>query len=64
MVVAAIRELFGNGSLFGFTILDKVSDGGWYEPNGLMLLSPAAFFIIGFFIWILRVAKPSQIETE
>lgn len=64
MVVATIRELFGSGTLFGFTILNKVSDGGWYEPNGLMLLSPSAFFIIGFFIWILRVAKPSQIETE
>ncbi len=38
------------------------TEGGWYEPNGLMLLPPSAFFIIGFFIWILRVWKPDQLE--
>lgn len=64
MVVAFFRELFGSGSLFGITILKKVSEDGWYEPNGLMLLSPSAFFIIGFFIWVLRVFKPDQVEAE
>ena len=53
--------------LFGITLLPKkeVVDGvvqGWYEPNGLMLLSPSAFFIIGIFIWVLRTWKPEQIE--
>lgn len=64
MVVALFRELFGSGTVFGFTILQKVSDGGWYEPNGMMLLSPSAFFIIGFFIWVLRAFKPNQVEAE
>lgn len=67
MVVGFFRELFGSGSLFGIKLLAKkeVVDGvsqGWYEPNGLMLLSPSAFFIIGIFIWILRTWDPSQVE--
>lgn len=62
IVVAVLRELLGSGTLLNFTILAKVSDGGWYEPNGLMLLSPSAFFIIGIFIWVLRTYKPEQQE--
>lgn len=62
VVVGFFRELFGSGTLFGVTILHKVSDGGWYEPNGLMLLSPSAFFIIGIFIWVLREFYPDQME--
>ncbi|HMO14437.1 MAG TPA: NADH:ubiquinone reductase (Na(+)-transporting) subunit D [Pirellulaceae bacterium] len=67
LVVGFIRELFGNGTVFNVTVLPKIQmvDGvqtGWYEPNGLMLLSPVAFFIIGFFIWALRTWKTEQIE--
>lgn len=64
MTVAFLRELFGSGSLFGNAILPVASAGGWYTPNGLMLLSPAAFFIIGCFIWALRTWKPEQQESE
>ena len=64
MITAFLRELFGSGSLFGVQIMPLVTEGGWYNPNGLMLLSPAAFFIIGILIWILRVWKPDQIEEE
>ncbi len=62
MTVGFIRELFGSGTVFGVTVLSLKSNGGWYEPNGLLLLSPSAFFIIGFFIWILRTFKTNQIE--
>jgi Na+-transporting NADH:ubiquinone oxidoreductase subunit D len=62
MLVAFFRELFGSGSLFGFPILSKVTDGGWYTPNGLLLLSPSAFFLIGILIWIVRTFKPEQVE--
>jgi len=62
VVVGFFRELFGSGTLFNIPILTKISDGGWYEPNGLMLLSPSAFFIIGIFIWVLRTFKPDQME--
>ncbi|MFT5704411.1 MAG: Na+-transporting NADH:ubiquinone oxidoreductase subunit D [Shewanella sp.] len=64
MSVGFIRELFGNGSLFGVEILSKVSDGGWYQPNGLLLLPPSAFFLIGTLIWIIRTVKPEQVEAK
>jgi Na+-transporting NADH:ubiquinone oxidoreductase subunit D len=60
--VAVIRELFGAGSLLGIEILPTVANGGWYQPNGLLLLPPSAFFIIGGFIWILRTVKTRQRE--
>jgi Na+-transporting NADH:ubiquinone oxidoreductase subunit D len=60
--VAVIRELFGSGSLLGVTLLPTVANGGWYVPNGLLLLPPSAFFIIGLFIWALRSWKPAQRE--
>jgi Na+-transporting NADH:ubiquinone oxidoreductase subunit D len=64
MAVAFARELLGSGKLFGVTILPLVSEGGWYQPNGLMLLAPAAFFLIGCFIWAVRSWKPEQIEED
>ncbi len=64
VVVGFFRELFGAGSLFGYTILRPVTEGGWYEPNGLMLLAPSAFFLIGIFIWVLRTWKPEQVENS
>ena len=60
--VAVIRELFGAGTLMGIEILPAVANGGWYEPNGMLLLPPSAFFIIGCFIWILRTVKERQRE--
>lgn len=62
--VAFFRELFGMGTLFNVTVLHTVADGGWYPTNGLMVLAPAAFFIIGFFIWAIREWKPEQVEAE
>ena len=64
MVVAFLRELFGSGSVFGYTVLKPVTEGGWYVPNGLMVLAPAAFFLIGCFIWVVRSWKTDQIEEE
>jgi Na+-transporting NADH:ubiquinone oxidoreductase subunit D len=60
--VALIREPLGSGTLLGFEILPRVTDGGWYYTNGLMLLAPSAFFIIGMLIWGLRAWKPDQVE--
>lgn len=64
VVVGVVRELFGSGSLLGYQLLPLSKDGGWYEPDGMMLLSPSAFFIIGIFIWVLRTFKPDQVEAE
>ena len=62
--VAVFRELFGSGTILGLTVLPLVKNGGWYQPNGLMLLSPSAFFLIGIFIWILRTIFKDQVEAE
>lgn len=62
MAVAVVREFFGSGSLFGIEILKLATNGGWYNPMGMMLLPPSAFFIIGLLIWALRASKPEQVE--
>ncbi len=62
IAVGIIRELFGSGTLWGVEIMPLLSEGGWYNPNGLMLLPPSAFFIIGFLIWGIRSWKTQQVE--
>lgn len=64
VIVAVVRELFGSGTLLGVEILPLISAGGWYQPNGLLLMPPSAFFIIGLLIWILRVWRPEQQEKH
>jgi len=63
MLIAFIRELLGSGSLFGVSILPLVTNGGWYVPNGLLLLPPSAFFLIGGLVWALRSVRKEQIEV-
>ena len=62
LLVAFVRALFGSGKLYGITVLPLTTDGGWYEANGLLLLPPSAFFLIGLTIWALRTWKPEQVE--
>jgi len=62
IVVGIVRELFGAGSLMGIEILPVVTEGGWYNPNGLLLLPPSAFFLIGFLIWAIRAVQTEQVE--
>ena len=62
VIIAFFRELLGSGKLLGIEIFPLVKDGGWYEPNGMMLLPPSAFFLIAFIIWVFRQWKPEQNE--
>ena len=62
VIVATIRELFGKGALMGYRILETVQDGGWFQPNEMLMLPPSAFFIIGFMVWVIRIWKPEQQE--
>jgi Na+-transporting NADH:ubiquinone oxidoreductase subunit D len=64
ILVALARELIGAGKILGYTILPTIPDGGWYEPNGLMLLAPSALFLVALFIWALRVWKPELQEKD
>ena len=64
LLVALSRELLGAGKVFGFVVLPLTKDGGWYVPNGLMLLAPSALFIIGLLIWALRAWKPQLQEKD
>ena len=62
LTLGVIRELFGAGKLFGVEIITLAKDGGWYVPNGLLLLPPSAFFLIGLLIWALRTWRTEQLE--
>ena len=63
LIVGFFRELLGAGKLFGYSVMPLVTEGGWYQPNGLMVLAPGAFFLIGIFIWLLRNFKPELREN-
>jgi Na+-transporting NADH:ubiquinone oxidoreductase subunit D len=60
LAVGAVRELVGSGTLLGYTVLHTVADGGWYTTNGLFLLSPSAFFLIGFLVWALEYRRQTS----
>lgn len=62
--VGFFRELLGSGKLLGYAVLPLSTEGGWYISNGLMLLSPSAFILIGFLIWAIRAWKPEQVEED
>ncbi|MEM6638782.1 MAG: NADH:ubiquinone reductase (Na(+)-transporting) subunit D [Pseudomonadota bacterium] len=64
MIVGAIREFFGSGSLFDIPIMQTVNNGGWYVPNGLLLVPSSSFFVIGLLIWAFRTWKPKQVEER
>lgn len=62
--VGFVRELIGSGKVLGISVLPLVTEGGWYTPNGLMVLSPAAFFLIAIAIWIMRTMNPALAEEK
>ena len=64
MLVALARELTGAGRIFGYVVLPLASDGGWYVPNGLMLLAPSGLFLIALLVWLLRTWKPELQEKD
>src|SRR5512139_1313594 len=54
VLIAIARELLGAGRILGYQVLPLTQDGGWYEPNGLMLIAPSALFLVALFVWALR----------
>ena len=64
LATGAAREILGAGSFWGIPVFPLASEGGWFTPNGLMSLSPGAFFVIAFLIWLLRAFRPEQNEAD
>ncbi|MEJ2134313.1 MAG: NADH:ubiquinone reductase (Na(+)-transporting) subunit D [Desulfofustis sp.] len=64
MSVALVRELFGSGSVFGYEIFATVNNGGWYVPNGMLVLPASGFFLIALLIWLIRTYDPEQQESQ
>ena len=57
IIVSIFRELLGSGTILNFNILPAsiyLENGGWYVNNGLMLLAPGAFIVLGLLIWAQR----------
>jgi len=64
IILGFFRELLGSGKILGYTVLKTVNEGGWYYPNGILLMAPGALFMIAMLIWLLRTWKPEQQEKE
>jgi Na+-transporting NADH:ubiquinone oxidoreductase subunit D len=64
VVIAFFRELLGAGRIFGRVVLPLASEGGWYEPNGLMLLAPSGLFILALIVWVQRTLQPALREKD
>ena len=54
VIIGFVRELFGNGTLFGYQIIPDCFYEAGYVNNGLMLFPPAALIIVGVIIWVHR----------
>jgi len=64
LLVALTRELLGAGKILGMPVLTLQTEGGWYVPNGLMLIAPSGLFLIALVVWLLRVVKPELQEKD
>ena len=53
-VVGAFREVFGSGKLLGFQVIPDAMYEAGYVNNGLMVLAPGAFILLGVIVWVLR----------
>ena len=57
VIVGFVRELFGFGTLFGYNVIPEswyVSNGGWYQNNGMMVRPAMSLIIVGCVIWAHR----------
>jgi len=53
-VVGSIREIFGSGKLLGMQVIPDSMYAAGYVNNGLMVLAPGAFLLLGVIVWIQR----------
>lgn len=53
-VVGTIREIFGSGKLLGMQVIPQAVYDAGYVNNGLMVLAPGAFLLLGIIVWVQR----------
>jgi Na+-transporting NADH:ubiquinone oxidoreductase subunit D len=53
-VVGSVREIFGSGKLLGMQVIPESMYAAGYVNNGLMVLAPGAFLLLGVIVWIQR----------
>lgn len=54
VAVGATREIFGAGTLLGYSAIPQSLYDVGYVNNGLMVLAPGAFFLLGLIVWLQR----------
>jgi Na+-transporting NADH:ubiquinone oxidoreductase subunit D len=54
VAVGFFRELFGSGKLLGVQVIPQALYNAGYVDNGLMVLAPGAFILMGLLIWAQR----------
>ena len=54
LAVGFCRELFGSGKVFGLQVIPQALYDAGYVDNGLMVLAPGAFILMGLLIWAQR----------
>src|SRR5512147_572586 len=64
VAIAFVREIVGAGRVLGYVVLPLATEGGWYVPNGLMLLAPSGLFLLALIVWIQRTLQPSLQEKD
>jgi len=63
VAVGATREIFGAGTLLGYSVIPQSLYDVGYVNNGLMVLAPGAFFLLGLIVWFQR-AVTGHYEEE
>lgn len=64
IVVGFIRELFGSGTVLGFTVIPQSFYQAGYTNNGMMIMPTAALILVGVIIWIQRSFNKELIEKD
>lgn len=74
LIVAFVREVFGKGTFFDYKLIGATPEYlintteswlfGWYVNNNLMVLFPAAMFVIGIVIWVHRAWRPQLVDVS
>ena len=63
IIVSFFREILGSGTVYGFQLIPESFYAAGYENNGLIVLAPGAFIILGLIVWVQRIFANIREET-